>query len=204
MPEGRGFNIGNFAAFRNNAGLLKSHDFHIVITWPAALLRLPEFLAVERNMELICDSINFPSVGAATYNVQRYSYGAIETKPTIPKFSPLQATFTCDEPAAIYKYFHAWVKATVNYDFGTSIASPSSTLVTGSATPYEISYKEEYMSDLYLHIYDQYGNEVRRVMFREAYPTDVGDVLFSWGRQNEYVKLPVVFTFVDMQDVFIQ
>lgn len=201
MPEQRGFNIANFKAFRDNAGLLRNHDFHIVITWPAALLRLPEFLAAERNMEMICDSINFPSVGEVTYNVQRYSYGAIETKPTLPKFSPLQATFVCDEPATIYRYFHAWVKSIVNYDFDSGITSTSSILATGTATPYEISYKEEYMSDLYLHIYDQYGNEVRRVMFREAYPIDVADVLFSWGRQNEYVKIPVVFSFMDMQDV---
>jgi hypothetical protein len=204
VRAGRGFNVSSFVGYRKAVGHLRTNTFLVVIPWPLGMKNNTTLLQSERNMELACDSINFPLTGVVTYQVQRYSYGAVEFNPTINKFSPLQCTFICDQEAQVQKFFHEWIKTTVNYDFYDSIIDPAGTTIGGtSAMPYEIGYREEYSVDIFLHIYDQYGTEQRIIRFREAYPTDVGDVSLSWNRKDEYMKIPVTFTFIDWSDMQI-
>jgi len=194
-PDQRGFNIASFKAYMSSAGLMRNHDYLAVFPYPSGMLRNPVLIQTERNLEFACASINFPSTGMHTYRVQRYSYGAVETKPTIPKFNTLQCDFYCDENANVQRFFHEWVKTAVNFDFGNgSIVSPTA---ASGATPYEISYKPDYAVDVHLQMYDPYGNMVREISFREAYPIGVDDIMMSWGRQNEVMRIPVNFTFMD-------
>jgi hypothetical protein len=37
--------------------------------------------------------------------------------------------------------------------------------------------------------------------FREAYPVEISDIGLGWGRLNEIMKIPVVFSFTDVSDM---
>lgn len=194
----RGFNISDFKAFRDSRSVLRTHDYLMEIPIPTGLRgsATDQGALVEANhsIEFSCESVNFPLTGIYTHGVQRYSYGAIETKPLLPKFGPLQCMFVSDSEAHLYKFFHEWIKTAVNYEFRET------QYTNGVATAYEINYKLEYAVDMNLYMYDPHGTLVRHIGFREAYPTDVGDVQLSWGRLNEIVKIPVAFTFFDWHE----
>lgn len=189
------FNISEFKATREKAGILRTHDYMLRIPYPTGLVRDLVFLEQDRTIELSCDSCNFPLTGVHTYGVQRYGYGAVEQRPTLPKFSPLQCTFYADAAGDLWRFFHEWLKVAVNLNFGQTQYQNGA-----PASAYEINYKLEYAVDIHLHIFDQTGNMVRHVGFREAYPTDVGDIALSWGRLNEMVKIPVMFSFFDWHE----
>jgi hypothetical protein len=194
----RGFKVSEFSAYQNAVGHLRTNAFLIVIPqFPPGMTRFPNLLPVQKYLEFTCDQVNFPSTGVETYNVQRYSYGAIETKPTIPRFNHLECTFICDRQTDVLEFFHEWIRVAVNYDFGDSINSISTSIGGHGAVPYEIGYKEEYAVDMFLKIYDELGQQQKHIRFREAYPTMVGDIPLSWGRKDELMKIPVSFTFFD-------
>lgn len=196
---GRGFNIADFKSYISSAGVMRNNHFLAIFPYPRGMLRTPDLITTERNLEFACDLFAFPSTGMHTYPVQRYSYGPVEMKPTSPKFSPLQCTFYCDMQTNVQRFFHEWVKTAVNFDFGEG--SIVTATADSGAVPYEISYMHDYAVDIHLQMYDEHGNMVKEIRFREAWPTDVGDVVLSWGRQNEIAKIPVAFHFTDWSDV---
>jgi hypothetical protein len=190
----RGFNINDFRAHRDQVGILRNHDYHIEIPLPEGLIRNAALTDIARNIELTCDSVNFPATGLQTYKVQRYSYGASETKPTVPIFANLECTFLCDQKSNLWKFFHDWMQVAVNYDFDPN------PVIGGTMAVYEISYKHEYAVDMYLYIYDPFGTLVRKVGFRESYPIAVQDVVLSWAVRDQLVRIPVSFTFFDWNE----
>jgi hypothetical protein len=191
---GRGFNINDFRSHRDHEGILRTHDFHVEIPWPEGLIRTAAFTNIQRNLELTCDTINFPATSLHTYKVHRYSYGALETKPLLPVFSELQCTFLCDQQSQLWQFFHKWMQIAVNYDFDDN------PITNGTMAVYEISYKHEYAVDMFLYIYNPLGDLVRKVGFREAYPVSVQDIGLNWGERDRYIKVPVVFTFFDWNE----
>lgn len=187
----RGFSIAEFSAYKDKAGILRTHDFHIEIPWPQALVGNRQIV---RDLELVCDNINFPGTGANIAKVQRYSYGAMESRPTFPQFSDLQCTFMTDRETNIWQFFHRWMQLVVNYDFDQFQASHA----------YEIGYKDEYAVDMFLYIYDPHGTLVRKVGFRQAFPIMVHDIGFNWAKANEMVRVQVQFAFMDWTEVPLQ
>jgi hypothetical protein len=195
LNQTRGFNAANFSAYLKQTEVLKTHDYILEIPVPP---QMPQTGFTQRNVEFACDSVNFPMMGLVTYNGQRYSYGPIEANPTLNKFSPLTCTFICDKAATIDKFFRTWLQKVANYDLYNSI-SATNTIVGGTA--YEIGYTNEYAVDIYLRVYDETGVQERYMRFREAYPVEISDIGLGWGRLNEIMKIPVVFSFTDASDM---
>lgn len=186
----RGFNISDFRSHRDKVGIIRSHDFHLEIPWPLALIDTTGQIGMHRNIELMVDQCNFPATGANIHKLQRYSYGATETRPTSPQFSDLSLTVMTDQYSIIWQFLHRWMQLTVNYDFNRFQIQDA----------YEISYSDEYTVDMFLYIYNPQGTLVRKVGFRRAFPTSIGDIPFNWARMNEMVKIPVNFAFTDWSE----
>ena len=206
-PNNRGFNIADFKSVISRQGLLHSHSYIVVIPYPEGLQRTatparprqPAFQAVSRNLEYICDAVMWPSTGLDLYPVQRYSYGAIEMKPTTPKFSVIQCSFICDASADVPRLFSDWIRVAVNYDFDGGIAENNN-----GKYAYEIAYKPDYAVDMFIYQYDNEGNQVRNTLFREAFPVEIGQQVLSWGKINDIIKIPVTFSFTDWQEQAIE
>jgi hypothetical protein len=201
MPEesgGRlqGFSITNFNAFRGEVGILRTHDYLVELPTIRGLSTevFPNKMSIEEGLELTCDAVNFPLTSLDTYGVRYRGYGVTERRPTTPKFGPIQCTFVTDRQAMEYRYFQEWMKVACNYYNSENDTN------SGTAQPYELSYRADYVVDFKLYMFDQMGNLIRVIKFREAFPVQVGDVQFSWGRLNELVKVPVTFQFTDWDD----
>jgi hypothetical protein len=195
-------------------GVLRTNRYEVFIP-PVQGLKvkiLPNYTLVNNRAQFVCDSTNFPMTGVEIHGVKRYGYGPVERKPIFPIFSNLMLTFITDQNALVHKFFLEWLKIVVNYDFGgVNGTIRSETNVTGRTTStgttgpirmgvYEVGYKKEYAVDMNLKIYTDTGEIARDVNFRSAFPIIVPDLRLGWGQLNEFVKVPVLFSFVDWHD----
>lgn len=202
----RGFNIDNFRAYINQNGVLRNNRFIVEIPLPRELvvgstaLSPQEASSTARNLELVCDTINWPSTSLQVYGVRRYGYGYVERKPTMGNFGMVQCTFISDQKTDVHKFFSEWIKLITNYDNSQGIRGATSR----GRVPYEIGYKEEYTVDLKIRIYDVSGKEVRAISLRQAFPVNLADVSLSWGNTNELTRIPVAFTFMDWHEAEVK
>lgn len=195
------FNIEEFRSYNNLAGNLKTHDFNVRIPIPSGLLdsrpELPTIKTTVRTFEFSCESTNFPMTGLETYMIRRYGYGVMQRNPVFPTFGPLQCSFICDKNANVHRYFQEWMAIICNYINIDGINQPTTQVSNIPLGVYELSYRDEYVVDLNLNQFDQTGNNIRSVIFKEAYPIAVGDVNLAWKDQNNLIKIPVVFTYTN-------
>lgn len=202
-----GFNIDEFRAIRGpgDQGILRNNHFWVTIPKPTGFSDnrpLQPNAAYARTyaneMRYACETINIPQTGTAPSLVQRYGYGAVETRPTIPQFSPLQCTLICDKSAHTEMFFHEWVKMSCNFDWwGSGHDAPTTSAGYTLLEPYEISYGPMYRVSVSIQQFNEIGDNVRSMTFRDAYPTSVGDISLNWGRLNDIIRIPVTFAFTD-------
>jgi hypothetical protein len=185
-----GFSISDFKAHREHFGVAHTHSY--TFSFAEAPPAMVEFREKFNEIQIICDSTNFPGLTLDTYNVQYYGYGPAVKRPTIPDMAPLQATFVDDQMNNFFYMFSMWQRNVINYFGDSGRNSPQA--------PYELRYLSEYATDIRLKMWNPVGQQIREVVFREAYPIMVGDVQYSWGRLNEVVKVPVVFAYTDWRD----
>lgn len=193
-----GFNINDFRSNISSLGILKSSGVLIRI-YPTNAFGLNQFGSVfnpvYNAIEFSGEATKIPGVSLATTEIRRHGYGVIEKKPYVPIFTDIDVAFRSDRDGNIYKFFQTWMKMIINFDGRASINS-----VTGIMPQqglYEISYKDNYMSTIVLHIKESRGGEPLTVVLTEAYPIFLGEIPFAWASVNDYVKIPVRFTFKD-------
>jgi hypothetical protein len=68
---------------------------------------------------------------------------------------------------------------------------------TGSARAYELAYKKDYITDISIHVFKENTSEVLHLVLRQAFPTDLGDIQLNWNDTNDYMKIPVSFSYTD-------
>lgn len=196
------FNISDFKVINEAIGNARYYNYEVYLTLPDALRETAAvyYNPVKDLIRFSVDSVNFPSTGSQVYNVRRYGYGALERKPVFPTFNQIQMTIQLDEQTKYQTFFHDWSRRVTNFDFDTGGSSSPSYYRGAAGTQlysYEIGYKLDYSVDLMLQIYNSMGEQVKTIFFREAYPVTVADINYAWGHENDYVKLPVMFTFFD-------
>lgn len=194
-----GFNVNTFkSTLSNNNGVLKNNKFLVRMFAPKGFessQQAWEMSQTVRNLEFWCESANIPGVSLNVNEVRRYGYGTIEKKPYASLNNDITMSFLGDAKGAIWTYFQQWLRLIVNYDMRNGITADTGMIPHQG--PFEMTYKDNYAVDIYLHVYDDYGEEILRIVLREAYPIFVGDVQLNWGDTNSLMRIPVTFTVFD-------
>lgn len=194
-----GFNVNTFRSnITQNNGVLKNNKFMVRMYSPKGFQATQDSQTLtntSRFIEFWCESANIPGVSLNVNEVRRYGYGTIEKKPYASLNNDINMSFIGDAKGAIWTYFQQWLRLIVNYDMRQGITAQSG--IMPGQTPFLLSYKEEYAVDIYLYVFDDSGNEILRIVLREAYPIFVGDVQLNWGDTNSLMRIPVTFTVYD-------
>jgi hypothetical protein len=190
-----GFNIKDFASHMNANGLMRNNKFLVRMPYPQGFDNVPALKESSRYVELWCDSTAIPGVNIKTAETRRYGYGPVEKFGSVASFNGVTLTFIADKNAKVHYFFHNWTKLISNYDVRTGDFSRQSGI--GSQRPYEISYKNTYVSNVEIIVFDDNGKQTMKVVLRHAYPTAIGDIQLNWSDTNDFVKIPVSFTFTD-------
>lgn len=194
-----GFNVNTFRANINkNGGLLKNNKFLVRMYSPQGFNSSQEAQTLSqtaRFMEFWCESVNIPGVSLNVNEVRRYGYGTIEKKPYASLNNDITMSFLGDAQGSVWTYFQQWLRLIVNYDMRRGINA--ATGIADGQSPFELTYKEDYAVDIYLYVYNDMGDEILRIVLREAYPIFVGDIQLNWGDTNSLMRVPVTFTVFD-------
>jgi hypothetical protein len=61
----------------------------------------------------------------------------------------------------------------------------------------ELAYKDDYAVDIKISVFKENTEEVIKIVLRQAFPTDIGDIQLNWNDTNDYMRIPVSFTYTD-------
>lgn len=199
------FNINEILSEISNSGIMKTNLFMVEFSLPLSLRNKPQFQQLNQTnnrLQLYCEQTNLPGYGLLTSDVRRYGYGATEKKPYAPLFTDLSMTFRGDGDGNVLRFLHAWMKATINFEYRDGVNSSDGDKLAPQY-PWEVAYKYDtknntgYATNVIIHVYSQDGAEVHQVTLRQAYPILVSDQPLAWGSNNEYMRIPVIMTFFD-------
>ena len=193
------FNVNEFLASLDQNGVVENNKFNIQFAMPPIL-----------NGTTITSSSNDPttltSTGDAaqlvlvrgcgaripdaliqTIDINRYGIGVLEKMPYNVGFTETELTFIVDKDGIVFNLFYAWLNSI--FDFAGVNSGD------GNLPQYLVEYKDSYAVDLQIWLYDNWGNTVKTIVMRRAFPISMSDVSLDWGTQNELIKLTVRMPF---------
>lgn len=200
QPEA-GSATGSINAFRSSVigqGLMRNNRFLVQMSKPNLFYANDSALFVDAVLPFVCEAANLPGISIATSEVRRHGIGPIEKRPYSTNLIDINFTFLVDNEGIVLKFFKEWINGIVRYD----------TLVTNGddrpvPQPYEVEYRSEYVSDIEILMYNEAMQQVYKVTLYNAFPIYVGDVPLNWGSTDDYIKLPVSFSYTTWASDFI-
>lgn len=180
--------IGTFISEINAAsGLAKPTQFKVEITSPKAM-------TVERSISTFCSAAQFPSNSVATE--QYRIYGAAYDIPYTKLLDTVTFTFHVDSDMKVKRFFDKWMSIVVD-DGGSDL---------NELPTYDISYSDEYVTNIYIHQLSQnYAEDgiVYTLVLFDAYPKSIGSLDLSHSSTNVFHSLPVTFCYRHMATVAV-
>jgi hypothetical protein len=197
------FEIPEFMANLNaQGGVLRNNKFLCIIPMSPGQAGITQ--AEMTTMQFFCEAANIPAAALATADIRRYGYGPMEKKPYAPLFTDVNLSFICDAKATTWNFFYKWINFINNFRFvpdqkgdsGGGLTQPTN---KSKALPYELQYKDAYVSPVSLFVLDQTAPQTPNIgiVLRDAYPTFLGELPLNWGSKDDYIKVPVTLTFID-------
>jgi len=197
------FNISSFNSNIARYGVLQNNKFFIVMSSPQLIRETVwnrgagiDVNGIERLIQFRAEQARLPGVLLQTNDVRRYGLGVNEKMPFNAQFTDTSFTFLADSNGSIYRYFYAWM---------TSVVDFTGTLLNYSVPTYTTNYKDDYVSDIDIFVFDNYGLLTKQVTFYDAFPNSLNDINLDWGNNNSLMKVTVGFTFknwsVDQVDI---
>lgn len=211
MPTiGRGFDIDDFRSVMARKGVARNNLYKLIITPPRGLqgaaraLNMPTNPGDVEDITLYCDSITLPGVSLATVDARPYGYGPSELKAHTPIFQPISATFIVDAKGYTLSFFRNWMRGIVNY---TTEGKAVWRAEVNGMKAFESAYKSEYETNMELYVVSgqvrsSNSNElnldiVSKTVINRAFPMEIGAVQLSYGFNDQYLTLPVSFSYFD-------
>lgn len=188
------FKIDDFVGSINNRGVLKSNRYVVDFAPPKYLQK--NYGNESRLLSLRCESANLPGMAfTALNNVPRLGYGAPETVAYGVTFDNFSLSFLLDARAKVHEFFYEWTNSIVNYRaLGQSAGGKSG---QANMSVYEVGYKDKYVTDININVYDTDDTKVMQYTAYRSYPIFLPTTQLGWGTNDDLIKMTVEFTCTD-------
>lgn len=190
--------IGSLSAFRSHfikESILRGNRFLVQFNVPLLFNqgsegRQKSDAKTNTILPFVCLAGTMPGVSLSTSEVRRHGVGPVEKRPYSVNFVDLNLTFLVDGRGLIHQFFKEWIDGIVRFD----------RLVTNSdgfayQEPYEIEYRNNYVTDIEVYLYNDKLSQIYKVKLYNAFPIFMGDISLNWGATDDYVTLPVSFSY---------
>ena len=213
---GKGFSIDDFRAVMAKKGIAKTNLYKVVITLPRGLqqvarqLNMPSSLGDLDDICLYCESVTLPGLALATTESKPYGYGPLEQKAYAPVFNQLQASFIVDAKGYTLSFFRNWMRSIVNYTSEGKAYWSAKTASAGGGknNVFEAAYKADYETVIEIYVISGTATQsadtsnlkvelVTKMSVMRAFPVMIGDAVLNYGVTDQYLSLPVTFSFFD-------
>jgi hypothetical protein len=177
----------------NKNGVLPTNKFLVRFAPPLVLQNISIAGAATgettKLIELRAEQAKIPGISIMSSDINRYGYGPPQKMPFNAQFTETSLTFLADKDGALHRFFYTWMRSI--FDFaGVRDA-------TNVEPSYKTEYKDNYCTDLYVYVYDNWGKNVQNVVMKKAFPVSFNEVSLGWSQNNEVMKLSLGMTFRD-------
>jgi hypothetical protein len=146
-----------------------------------------------RQLSLRCQTVTFPGLSLMTKDdVLRYGYGPVDKTAHGALFGDINVFFVADGKGLIQEFFNKWQMSVVNFDSSESMSQERQ-----GAAPYEVSYKDDYVTTIDISQLDERNRTNFKLTAQKAFPIVVGDLQFSADAIDQVQLLPVTFSYRD-------
>lgn len=191
------FKLNDFMASISTKGVLKSTRYLVSFTPPASL-RGKNDLPGSDLITIRCDSVQFPGMSFASIDgPPRHGYGPNEATPYSTVFDDITLSFIVDAGSEIHKFFYTWMNTVVNFHGAGGYRLKEARGPVAGMTSYEVGYKDNFCVDMSIAVYDAADDKVMEAKVYRAFPKLLPSLDFSWGAQDEIIKLTIPFSYVD-------
>lgn len=158
-----------------------------------------------RDITFFCNSVNLPGI---TIENQTFT-GVAQMPQNFPSTisnQPISAIFMLDSDHQVLTFFHNWTQKVLNYSMAEG---PYAAITDGDGNlsvpddvqlPYELGYKNEYSCTMTIKHYSvDSKNKFYEVILKGVYPYNVGDVQLAWESNDQYLSVPIAFSYDSIQ-----
>lgn len=189
-----GFNVSDFVSIASKlGGFVNPSHFLVYITPPKWVIQQAEKSQASNFnniLPFLCYRAQLPGVVFGSVPVAHFGYSTPQKRPTSPIFEDVTLEFYMDNTGVALDFFTKWLQNIINYD-PDAIGSKSKS----GAFYNEVSYMENYTTQVDIYLFDATAAEVLHVKLHEAFPLSVGRVNLDWRGQNSIATLPIAMTF---------
>jgi hypothetical protein len=192
-----GFNLNNFRSDISKNGVLQTNKFIVAFNSPRCMQNsyfgtnqgTNDVLTTERLMQVRAESVKVPGVALLQSDINRYGVGPSQKMPFNARFTENSITFISDRNSQIYMYFYTWMNKI--FDFSGSAYE------SNVGASYATEYKDNYVTDLHVYVYDNAGNQVNDIVMYRAFPESINDINLSWSDNSNLMKITVSISYRD-------
>lgn len=206
------FSLNQFASRLNKENILHGNRYlvnfgNIGATVGASIPQLNN-LNLKEMLLFRAENVLFPGMQFASADglPPRFGYGSVEGIPYTAIYNDAQMVFSLDGHAYLHQFFYEWTNLIVNYKSkGQQMRGGGNNKAGQNQDPYEVSYKDEYATDIDIYVYEPYHDlengfskeYVMHAKLYRAFPRGLPELNLSWSEKNNYLKLPIQFNFTD-------
>lgn len=165
--------ISQFKAQMKQGGA-RVNQFKCIVTPPTGIVA--GATAAGSKIEFMAKSASLPEATVAPieimYRGRPVNFAGERT------FSPWTITLYNDNDFIVRDAFEAWVNEISRAESTNGVLAPSS-----------------YQVDLEVYQLDRNDVQLKKYIFRDAFPTTVGDIQLSWDANNQIQEYPVTFVY---------
>lgn len=187
-----GFNIEEFKSVIGSKGVLPTNLFLVTIQ-SAGLSSSVNNIATTQGlggtgleMSFFCMKTDLPGLNLMTENNIIHGTGPLEEFPYSMAFTDVDLQFIGDARGQILSFFHNWMNSIVDFN--------ANGLNTRSNRFYKVSYKETYVCNIEIVVFDPHSNQIMRYSLIDAFPTRLGQIAMSWD-QTSFMNINVSFKY---------
>lgn len=189
-----GFNIEVFKSEVNRrAGIMKNNKFLMTFVPPEITGQVQ---SIGRSIEYWCDATSLPGYQLMMGDTRRWTYGPHEKRPFGPNIVSLQTVFISDANGDMLKFFNGWLNHIVPHYVSKSFTANADG-TGGTKYPYEIEYKEKYVTDIHIYVFREDGLPTLHYVCKEAFPSHIMDIPVAWDSTNSFMKFQITFDYLD-------
>ena len=195
-----GFSIEEFKAVVNsNDGFAKPNRFFVSFTQPLGIAGQ----TVRNNVEYYCEATNLPGAMLHLGETRRYTYGPSEKRPFGVHFNPIQMLIMADGNGRLWEFFNDWMNYIMPHAIGggTHVPVPGEIAGSGTAYPYELAYKQDYVTDIMITHLHEKGKPTARTICRDCFPSQVSDISLSWADNNNIARFQVQMEYLEWTNI---
>jgi hypothetical protein len=184
----RGFNIDEFKSNLGIHGVAPTNLFLVTIIpmSPFAKQSMLDqgFEQNGRTLSFFCMATDLPGIDIATSDNIIHGTGPIERFPHSAVFGDIGLQFIGDAKGHIMSFFHNWLNSIVQFNGAAAYGNPSY---------YRMSYKDEYLCNIEIMVYNKDSDQILRYMLLEAFPYRLNQIRMDWNPKNDFMSIDVEF-----------